>query len=237
MELILAYLAGLLTLINPCVLPVLPIVLATALNADRRGPTALALGMSIAFVGFGMLIAVSGRSLGLTPAGLSDAGAMVMIGFGLILLIAPLARGFERAMAGVAARADRHIDAQDHRTLMGQFIGGILLGVVWSPCIGPTLGGAIALASQGEALVWSFLIMVCFAAGVSSLIIGICMGGQSLIRRRATALRGLAEKSKPVLGLVFIGVGLMILTRMHHRLEIWAIENLPYWFQDLSVAL
>ena len=54
MDLFFAYIAGLLTLINPCVLPVLPIVLATALNADRRGPIALAAGMSLSFVTLGM---------------------------------------------------------------------------------------------------------------------------------------------------------------------------------------
>ena len=66
MELFFAYGAGLLTLINPCVLPILPIVLATALQASRHGPLAVAAGMSLSFVLLGMLVTVAGRGLGLT---------------------------------------------------------------------------------------------------------------------------------------------------------------------------
>ncbi|MEM7240661.1 MAG: cytochrome c biogenesis protein CcdA [Pseudomonadota bacterium] len=237
MDLIFAYIAGLLTLINPCVLPVLPIVLVSALQADPRGPLALALGMSMSFVGFGMFVAVFGRAVGLTSEVLADIGAWVMIGFGLILLIRPLSAVFERSLAGFSQRADRAIDEQAVGGLRGQFLGGLLLGAVWSPCIGPTLGGAIALASGGESLFWAFLIMVFFALGVSTLILGIGMGGQSLIRGRANALRGLAEKSKPILGAVFLMVGAMILLRVHHWAEFWAVENLPSWILELSVSL
>ena len=66
MEFIFAYGAGLLTLINPCVLPILPIVLATALNASRHGPLALAAGLSLSFVVLGMGVTVLGYSLGIT---------------------------------------------------------------------------------------------------------------------------------------------------------------------------
>ena len=149
MELVFAYLAGLLTLINPCVLPVLPIVLATALQASRHGPLAIAAGLSLSFVVLGMLVTTFGHSIGLDADTLAQAGAVLMIGFGLILLIPRFSAAFSTATAGVAAKADTQLDNVDRSTLRGQFIGGLLLGAVWSPCVGPTLGGAIALASQG----------------------------------------------------------------------------------------
>ncbi len=237
MEIIFAYLAGLLTLINPCVLPVLPIVLASAVGADRRGPIALAAGMSVAFVGFGMFVNTIGFAIGLTPERLSTIGAVMMILFGLVLLIPKLSRLFERATARAAASADTRLGTVPASSLRAQFAGGVLLGIVWSPCIGPTLGAAIALASQGENLFWVFLIMCGFAAGVSTLILGIGIGGQAVMRKRATDLRGLAQKSKPIMGTVFLGVGLMILFKFHHVFERWAAQTLPYWLQDLSVAL
>ncbi|MEO1563486.1 MAG: hypothetical protein AAFR98_08630 [Pseudomonadota bacterium] len=86
MELIFAYGAGLLTLLNPCVLPVLPIVLASAVNADRRGPVALALGMAVSFVVFGFLVTAFGRAIGLTQETLANAGAVIMVAFGIVLL-------------------------------------------------------------------------------------------------------------------------------------------------------
>lgn len=237
MELVFAYLAGLLTLINPCVLPVLPIVLGSALQADTRGPYALAAGMSLSFVTFGMLVATVGYSLGLTQELLSQIGAGLMIMFGLILLTPPLAARFETAFAGISSGADQTIGRADSGDLSGQFIGGLLLGAVWSPCIGPTLGGAIALASQGQDLFWAFLIMCAFAAGVSTLILGLGFGGQKLIRQRANRLSGLAARSKPILGAVFLLVGLAILFRLHHLAEAWAVRNMPTWFNDLSIAI
>ena len=87
MEFVFAYLAGLLTLINPCVLPVLPIVLASALQADKRGPIALAAGMSVSFVALGVGVAAVGYTLGIDADTIAQAGAVLMIGFGFLLLI------------------------------------------------------------------------------------------------------------------------------------------------------
>ncbi|MCF6444874.1 cytochrome c biogenesis CcdA family protein [Nereida sp. MMG025] len=234
MELFFAYLAGLLTLINPCVLPVLPIVLVSALNADKRGPIALAAGMSLSFVAFGVLVTAFGRQIGLTQELLADIGAVMMIGFGLVLVIPQFSARFEMATAGIGARADAGMEHTGDG-LRGQFMGGLLLGAVWSPCIGPTLGGAIALASQGQSLGWATAIMVAFAAGVSTLILGLGFGAREAIGRRAQALRGLAQRSKPIMGAVFMAVGAMLLLRVHHLFDAWAIQVLPYWFQDLSV--
>ncbi len=236
MEFVFAYLAGVLTLINPCVLPVLPIVLVSALNADRLGPVALAAGMSLSFVAFGVLVTAFGAGVGLTQEGLAQVGAVLMIVFGTVLLVPALSRRFEMATAGVAAGADGTLTRVDAGGLRGQFIGGLLLGAVWSPCIGPTLGGAIALASQGQNLGYVTLIMAAFALGVSTIILGLGLGAREAIRSRAQSLRGLAERSKPILGVTFIAVGLALLFKLHHVIEAWAVRVLPYWFQDLSIA-
>ena len=235
MELIFAYGAGLLTLINPCVLPILPIVLATAVQASRHGP--LAAGMSVSFVALGLGVTVLGRSLGLTPEMISDAGAVLMILFGLVLLVPRFSERFATATAGVSARADSQIDTLDRSGLQGQFVGGMLLGAVWSPCIGPTLGGAISLASQGESIARAGLIMVAFAIGVSTIILALGYGARSVIQRRQAWMRGLASSARPILGVVFIAVGVGLLLRVHHIIEIWALDNLPPWLIDLSVSI
>lgn len=237
MELIFAYLAGLLTLINPCVVPVLPIVLASALNAGRSGPWALAAGLTVSFVAFGMFVTTIGYSIGLTQERLAQIGALVMIMFGLVLLVPAFSRRFEAATQGVAGAANKQMLGLDLGGNSGQFLGGVLLGAVWSPCIGPTLGGAIALASQGESLLWAMLIMLFFAFGVSTLILGLSWGAQSALRSRTEALKSLAERSKPILGVVFVAVGLMIYFKIHHIIERWALKTLPAWLLDFSVIL
>lgn len=241
MELLFGYFAGLLTLINPCVLPVLPIVLAGAINANRFGPVALAAGMSVSFVALGLGISIFGRAIGLDAEYIAQAGAVLMIGFGLVLLVPRLNALFSTATSGFAAQADgldRRI-ARGHPSgeLRGQFLGGALLGAVWSPCVGPTLGGAISLASQGQSVAWAGAIMVAFSAGVSTVILALGYGARSALQRRQAVMRRIAQRSKPIMGVVFIAVGTMILLRWHHIVEGWLLDVLPYWLTDFSVSV
>jgi len=237
MELILAYGAGLLTLINPCVLPVLPIVLAGALQASPRGPLAIAAGMSLSFVVLGLGVATLGYALGINEQTVGRAAAVLMIGFGLILLVPRFSAGFATVTAGVSAGADDRMHGLSREGWQGQFLGGMLLGAVWSPCVGPTLGGAISLASQGESLLRAGAIMVFFALGVSTIILALGYGARSVLQRRQALMRRIAERSRPALGAVFVFVGVAILLRWNHVAEAWLLDVMPVWLQDLSVAL
>lgn len=237
MELLLAYAAGLLTLINPCVIPVLPIVLASATQAGRSGPAFLALGMGVSFVVLGLSVTTFGHAVGLDADMLARIGALVMVGFGAVLLVPQLTGAFSTATAGVAASADAGMDRLDTTSPLGQFGGGVLLGAVWSPCIGPTLGSAIALASQGESLARAGAIMTFFALGVATVILGLAYGAQGLLQRNRAAFQRLAQLSRPILGATFILVGLSLWFGLHHVVEAWAIETLPPWLIDLSVSI
>ncbi|MDC0737808.1 cytochrome c biogenesis CcdA family protein [Cognatishimia sp. SS12] len=237
MEFIFAYLAGLLTLINPCVVPVLPIVLATALQASPRGPLLLAAGMSLSFVVLGMAVTTLGYTLGISVDDLAQAGALMMIGFGAILLIPQLSARFASATAGVSARADGQLNHVDPARSSGQFVSGLLLGAVWSPCIGPTLGGAIALASQGESLARAATIMGFFALGVSTLILALGYGARGFLVNRRATMQKLALIARPVMGGVFVLVGLALFLGWHHVIEAWLLDHMPLWLLDLSVSL
>jgi len=236
MELLLGYLAGLLTLINPCVLPVLPIVLASAMQAGRYGPLAIAGGMCLSFVSLGMLIATVGYSIGLTEQLMSRIGAVMMMLFGLFLLVPRLNTAFATATSSLSQSADNSFTQMPITSLKSHFIGGLLLGAIWSPCVGPTLGGAISMASQGQNLAWSFLIMLSFGLGISTVVLLLGYGTQEAIRSRQDSMRGLAQKAKPIMGITFLLVGLMIFFKIHHIIEAWLVSVLPYWFQDLSTT-
>ena len=160
-----------------------------------------------------------------------------MIAFGAVMLVPALSSGFSTVTAGIATRADARIDQASDNGLVGQFVSGGLLGAVWSPCIGPTLGAAIALASTGESLGRAGGIMVAFAFGVSTLIIGLAYGAKSAIRRRQSLLRLLADRAKPVMGVTFIAVGLALWFGLNHLIEGWLVRNLPAWLIDFSVSI
>jgi cytochrome c biogenesis protein CcdA len=237
MEFILAYGAGLLTLINPCVLPVLPIVLAGSLQSSRYGPLALAGGMGLAFVTIGFGIIAAGHLVGLRAETVSTAGAILMMIFGAVLMVPQLSARFATATGGIAERADDGMRNMQADGWQGQFIGGLLLGAVWSPCVGPVLGSAISLASQGEELLRAFFIMVAFALGIGSVILALGYGARAALQKRMGALRRFAASSRPILGVVFFLVGLAIYMRWHLMAEIWLLDRMPIWLQDLSVSI
>lgn len=237
LQLLLAYGAGLLTLINPCVLPVLPIVLASALSADRRAPLRLAAGMSLSFVVLGVGLSAAGSGLGISAETAARGAALLMATFGLFLLVPALSAGFATVTAGLAARADQTLRPDWAASATGQWLGGILLGAVWSPCIGPTLGAAISMAAQRSDLLGATLVMSAFAAGVSTLILGLAYGTKSGLQARKAWLARLAPRAKPILGGAFLAVGMFLFLGLNHPVEAWLLDTLPPWLTDLSVAL
>src|SRR5262245_49343952 len=83
----LAFLAGVLSTLSPCVLPLLPIVLGTAVSAHRAGPLALAAGLALSFVVIGLFVATIGFSIGLDTGVFRAAAAVLLMGIGLVLLV------------------------------------------------------------------------------------------------------------------------------------------------------
>lgn len=237
MNLIFGYLAGLLTLINPCVMPILPIVLTSSLRADRRAPVFLALGMSASFVVLGLGVASLGPALGISEDVVARAAAFMMMAFGLVMLIPSFGGKFATATAGISARADAGMTATADAGLPGQFLGGALLGAVWSPCIGPTLGAAIGLAAQGQNLGRAGAMMLAFALGVSTLILGIAYGARSALQRNKAALRQVSERAKPIMGAVFLLIGAIMFFHLNRPIETWLLGILPNWLVDFSVTL
>ncbi len=235
-ELAFAYIAGLITLINPCVVPLLPIVLAGSIGRNPLGPLAMAAGLAVSFTVFGFVAYAFAQGLGLQQEDIARGGALVMVGFGAVLLVPQAQAAFSRAAAGLAGGGNRAIDAVEDRGLAGQAAGGALLGLVWSPCIGPTLGGAIALASQGESLGRAFAVMAAFSAGAGTIVLGLAYGAREIVARRQATLMRISKYAKPVMGVALIAVGLGIWFHFDRVIESWAVQTLPAWFTDLSVS-
>src|SRR6202035_5628557 len=146
----LAYLAGLLSTLSPCVLPLLPVILGSAASAHRLGPLALALGLASSFVVVGLFVATIGFSIGIDADVFRIVAAVLMILVGAVLIF-PLFQSRLALAAGPVSRwANERRAALSAAGLQGQFGVGVLLGVAWSTCVGPTLGAASLLASQAK---------------------------------------------------------------------------------------
>lgn len=235
MDILFGYIAGLLTLLNPCVLPVLPVILIAALNQHKLGPVALCAGLSVTFVIGGLLIASLGPALGIDDVVVSQVASLLMIGFGFILTVPSLSSRFTMVASSASNSMAVKQASIDDTGLRGQFVAGLLLGAVWSPCIGPTLGGAISLASQGNNIVWAGMIMISFALGVSSIILLLATVSREALFKRRNTMQKLAQYARPATGYILIFLGLFLYFQLQHYVEAWAVETLPFWLQDLSV--
>jgi len=207
------------------------------MREERLGPVALCLGLSFAFVVVGVGVASAGPAIGLDADLMAQIGAVMMIFFGLILMVPAFNLKFAEATAGISGQAEQQRGQIAGYGLAGHFLGGVLLGVAWSPCIGPTLGGAISLAAQGQSLLWAGAIMLSFAAGASTIILLLAYGTREAIASRQASLRKFAANSKWVMAVALIAVGLFILLGLHHVVEGFVMSLLPVWLQDLSVSL
>ena len=144
--------AGFLSTLSPCVLPIIPILLGSATNAHPKAPLVLAGGLAISYALVGTLLASAGATFGFDPSIIRNVGAGLFGVFGLVLISGALQQRFAAATAGIGSAGSNLIANIRFDGLWGQFAIGLVLGVVWSPCVGPTLGAAIVLASQGTHL-------------------------------------------------------------------------------------
>ncbi len=230
----LAYLAGVLSTLSPCVLPLLPVVIGAAAATHRLGPPVLALGLATAFVVVGLFVATIGFSIGLDADAFRMVAAALMIVLGAVLIVPVLGSRLAGAAGPVSRWANRRLEGFSAAGLPGQFGIGVLLGVAWSPCVGPTLGAASLLASQAKDLPRVAATMLLFGLGASSplLAVGILSAEvMSKVRRHAvSAGRGL----KAALGIVFVLMGAAIVSGADKTIETALVEASPQWLTDLT---
>ena len=230
----LSALAGALSTLSPCVLPLVPILMSTAVTAHRFGPWALAGGVALSFTLLGVLVASVGAALGLDDETFRRVGAYVLLLIGTMLLSGRLQRWFAQSTSGVSRSGHALLSRLTLDGLGGQFALGCLLGAVWSPCVGPTLGAATTLASQGRDLAQIAALMAVFGVGASLplLVVG-SLSRTALARSRGT-LRFLGDRGKQVLGVMMLGLGALIVTGADHPLEAWLLDHSPSWLTVLT---
>lgn len=233
----LAFLAGALASLSPCVLPLLPLVIGAALDQHRLGPLALAGGLAISFAGLGVFLATAGWALGIEPAAIRIGGALLMLGMGAILLTPRLqvafASGAGTLVGPLQAVASRH-EAQG---VLGQFGLGMLLGAVWAPCTGPALGSAFALATQAETALRAAGIMLVFALGAAVPLLVLAYLARGAMGRARRGAQGLAAWARPALGVALLAFGLLVLSGADKRLEAAILDVLPGWYVTLTTRL
>jgi cytochrome c biogenesis protein CcdA len=230
----LAFLAGTLSVLSPCVLPLVPIVLGTAASEHKLGPLALAAGLALSFTIIGLFVATIGFAVGLDTDLFRTVSAVLLIGVGVILLVPRLQEQFALAAGPVSQWAGGYLDNFAATGLAGQFGLGILLGAVWSPCVGPTLGAASLLAAKGENLAEVALTMLVFGIGAALPLMLLGFLSREAMQRWKGRLMETGSVGKTLLGLLLVVVGLLVATNLDKRLETILVDASPDWLTQLT---
>lgn len=228
----LALVAGILGILSPCVWPLVPVVTSSAATSGRSGPVYLALGLSISFAIAGTVLTLLLVSLGLDPELFRYVAATLLVGVSLVLLIPVLNDGAAVWLSSFSGKLNRG-GKSGRVSASGQFGVGALLGVVWLPCVGPSLGAAIALASMGQNMSMAFIVMLAYGVGTAGvLLLAGLLSGRVLTRWRSTAMSA-GGFGKKLLGWSLLVLGLLVLTGVDKILEALAVEIVPTWLYTL----
>jgi cytochrome c biogenesis protein CcdA len=230
----LAFLAGVLSILNPCVLPILPAVLGGAASEHRLGPLALAGGLTLSFTLIGLFVATVGFAAGLDAEVFRAVAAVLLIAVGAVLVLPALQVRLAVAAGPAVNAVEQRLAAVSTGGIGGQFALGLILGAIWVPCVGPTLGAASVLAARGDDIGTVALTMLAFGLGAALplALLGavsreVLLGWRGHLARAGKGLRA-------VLGAALILVGALILSGADKRLEATLVEAAPEWLVDLT---
>ncbi|MBA2720120.1 MAG: redoxin family protein [Chloroflexi bacterium] len=245
--LLFAFIAGLLTILAPCTLPVVPLVLGSSVGASRRRIPGLFLGFGATFIAVTVIFASTLAAAGLTTDRLRLGAAILLGVVGLTLAWRPLERWVERRLSPVQALASSRLSA---RTIGGEGLGsgmivGAAIGLVWAPCVGPIMAAVIAAATATGPSLHAVAIAVAYVAGALVPLIAIARWGRRLterVDRRAT------DRLRRAFGVAMVMVSVVMLTGLDVPLQsrltagfpglsttLFALEQNPAVQEDLTV--
>lgn len=232
-----ALLAGALSTLSPCVLPLLPAIMAGAASQDRYGPVALAGGVALSFATISLFVATIGYGLGLNGDVFRVVGGALMIGIGVVLLVPAAQTRWAIVSGPIQTWTEARFGGLSTTGLRGQLSLGLLLGAVWAPCVGPTLGAASLMASRGENLGVVTAVTIVFALGAAAplLLLGL------LSRKAWVAWSGrfakIGSTGKLAVGTILFVVGLLAVTGLDRAVQTFLVSISPAWLTALITSI
>ena len=233
----LGFVAGIVSTLSPCVLPLLPLVLGPALAVSRRAVAALLVGLALSFAGIGIFVATVGFAIGLDGDVFRNISAILLAALGAVLLSGALQQRFALATGGIGNMGGRLIARMEPGSVKGQFMVGVLLGAVWSPCVGPTLGAASMFAARGQNLANATAIMLAFGFGTSVPLLVIGSLSRTAMMRWRGQMMSAGNAGKLILGGSAVIVAALILTGTDRVLESALVAASPAWLADFTTRL
>jgi cytochrome c biogenesis protein CcdA/thiol-disulfide isomerase/thioredoxin len=179
-----AFLAGVVTVLSPCILPVLPVVLSGTVGGGKARPLGIITGFVVSFTVFTLTLSALVSLLGISADVLRYVAAGLILAFGLVMVIPPLKNAFMRLVSGLSGAGTREpAAAGGKKGYLSGLVLGLSLGLVWTPCVGPIMASVITLALSSTVDAGAIFITLSFALGTSLPLFLIMWGGRGLLHR------------------------------------------------------
>ncbi len=226
-EYALAIVAGMATILSPCILPILPIILATSAGRGSSGPLLVIIGFTGTFAASGLLIGALSASSGDLQGDIRTMSIVVLLLAGLVCFWpAP----FDALVARVQQWRAKYIPATAHRLPVAGALGALLigasLGLAWTPCAGPVLASVLALAASAQAPARASALLGLYAAGAGLPMLLIAYGG-NWVTSRLAFFGAHTTLFRRLFGAIAVGVAVLQLLQYDVLVSAWATRWLP----------
>lgn len=225
-----AFIAGVITILSPCILPLLPIVLSGSATGGHRKPLGIIIGFVTSFTFFTLLLSTVVKATGITPATLRLGAVVVILGFGLSLV-------FVRFQTLTKKLFDWLPSARPHQTTSEGLVSGILLGLslglVWAPCVGPILASVMTLALSHTVTWQTLTITLAYSLGTALPMLIITYSGRQLLQR-VPWLMTRSETIQKGFGIVMIGMAVALFFNLDRAFQTYILASFPEYETRLT---
>lgn len=228
-----AFLAGLVTVLSPCILPILPVILTSTIggkNIGKSRPMGVVTGFVVSFTFFTLFLSKIVELSGISGDVLRSVSIVVIAGFGLTLLVPKVQMYVEIMFSRLAAFVP---NAQNQEGFLGGVLIGLSVGLLWTPCVGPILASVISLAITGQVTLDTFLITLAYSTGTAIPMFLIMWGGQSVLHRVPWLLKNLGSVQK-IFGVVMIVTAVGIFYEIDRKFQTYVLKTLPSYGTGLT---
>ncbi|MCC7149362.1 MAG: cytochrome c biogenesis protein DipZ [Saprospiraceae bacterium] len=228
-----AFLAGIITVLSPCILPILPIILTSSIggvNTVISRPIGVITGFILSFTFFTLFLSTIVRLSGIPAETLRFVSVLVVAGFGLSLLVPQFQVLVERLFSKLSGFMP---NSQRKTGFSGGLVIGFSVGLLWTPCVGPILASVISLAITGTVTFDAFLITLAYSLGTAIPMFLIILGGQNTLRRVPWLLSNLGYIQK-VFGVLMIVTAIGIFFNVDRRFQTFVLNTFPQYGTGLT---
>jgi cytochrome c biogenesis protein CcdA/thiol-disulfide isomerase/thioredoxin len=231
--LVFAFLAGLVTVLSPCILPVLPVVLSGSVGGGRARPLGIITGFAVGFTVFTLALTALVKLLGISADLLRYVAAGIIFAFGLVMVVPPIKNAFMRLASGFSRVGGRAVQPSGSGGYPGGIVLGLSLGLVWTPCVGPIMASVIALAVTSKVDVGAVFITVAYTLGTSIPLFLIMLGGRGLLHRFSFFNRH-SDSVQKLFGGLMIVTALALFTGADRQFQDFILKEFPGYGAGLT---